>query len=43
MLTNTNLITAGERETSIDKDDFEMLELAEELLDKLKEMWENNN
>lgn len=43
MLTNTNLITAGERETSIDGDDFEMLELAEELLDKLKEMWENNN
>ncbi len=47
MLTNTNLMTAREREreTSIDinEDDFEILELAEELLDKLKEMWENNN
>jgi hypothetical protein len=42
MLTNTNLMTAKERETSIDEDDFEILELAEELLDKLKEMWGNN-
>jgi hypothetical protein len=42
MLTNTNLMTAREKETSIDEDDFEILELAEELLDKLKEMWGNN-
>lgn len=42
MLTDTGLMVAGEKEIIIDENDFEMLELAEELLDKLKELWENN-
>lgn len=42
ILTDTDLMIVGERETSIDEDDFELLELAEELLGKLQAMWGNN-
>lgn len=42
ILTNQQLMIIGEKENLIEEDDFEILELAEELLGKLQELWGNN-
>ena len=42
MLAGSAISTGSERETSIKDDDFELMELAEEVIERLNQIWSDS-